>query len=93
MNIPMQVYVLCNSAEEDKSEELMVLLQDHPEVDVNLFRNSIGWTTLHAATFRGDLGCVRVLIGHGADVDARAQLGSTPIILASERGKLECLRC
>jgi ankyrin repeat protein len=91
MDLSRQVYDLCRS-ESDKSEELTALLQDHPEVDVNLYRDTKGYTALHGAAYRGNVRCMQVLIGHGADVEARTLDGSTPIMIASEMGRLECLK-
>jgi hypothetical protein len=92
MDLSDYVYDLCENWEEDKFEELTAFLEDHPEVDLELFRDANGATALHLAAARGDLGCVRVLVGHGADLEARTNQGDTPIILASDRGHSECLK-
>jgi hypothetical protein len=86
------VFSLCCSRAGDKSEELTALLQDHPEVDVNLYRNVKGCSALHIASIKGDLGCTQVLIGHGADLEARTEEGDTPVILASHCERPECLK-
>ena len=35
-----------------------------------------GWTTLHLASYSGHLAVVRTLLDHGADVAAKAEVGS-----------------
>jgi hypothetical protein len=91
MDLSRQVYDLCRS-ESDKSEELTALLQDHPEVDVNLYRNIKGCTALYGAAHEGNVRCMQVLIGYGADVEARTVGGRSPIMIASSLGHLECLK-
>jgi hypothetical protein len=93
MDLSKRVYDLCNSTQGDKAEELTAFLQEHPEVDVNLYRNANGFDALLIASKRGKLRCIQVLIGHGADLEARIGTnGKTPLILASHYGQLDCLK-
>jgi hypothetical protein len=93
MDLSKRVYDLCNSTQGDKAEELTAFLQEHPEVDVNLYRNANGFDALLIASKRGKLRCIQVLIGHGADLEARTGThGRTPLILASYYGQLDCLK-
>jgi len=91
MDLSEQVYNLCCS-EVDKTEELTPFLGKHPEVDVNLFRNPAGLTSLHCAASKGSVGCVQVLIDHGVDMEGRTHQGFTPVMIASHNGHLECLK-
>jgi hypothetical protein len=61
-------------------------------VDVNLFRDGMGCSSLYGAANKDNVSCVHVLLGHGADLDARADTGDTPIMIASQTGHLECLK-
>jgi hypothetical protein len=96
MNVSQQVYDLCTSAgehtSEEKSEELTALLQEHPEVDLELFRSPDGSTVLHASALQGHKKCAQVLIEHKADLEARNMHGHSPIMLASGKGHLECMK-
>jgi ankyrin repeat protein len=50
------------------------------------------YTPLHEACRSGDLECMRLLLEHGADVDARDVDHYTPSHLASRLGRMEALR-
>jgi hypothetical protein len=88
MNLSQQAYELCGSAEGDNHEELAELFR----VDVDQYRSADGSTAIHEATSKGKVGCMQVLMGLGADLEARDENGDTPVILASSKGHLECLR-
>jgi hypothetical protein len=47
---------------------------------------------LGAAAERGDLVLVSFLIGHGADIESRNELGQTPLYRAAVRGHIEIVR-
>lgn len=44
------------------------------------------WTALHFAATRGRAAAIRVLLDHGADVNARTNLDCTPLFLVCRRG-------
>ena len=48
-----------------------------------------GWSALHFAVFNGNAAVARVLLRHGAPVDARTDVGSTPLLWAN---RVECCR-
>lgn len=52
----------------------------------------LGWTPLHEACNRGHSQAVRVLIQHGANVNASAECGTTPLIDAARNGHLSIVR-
>lgn len=54
--------------------------------------DNAGWTPLHEACNRGHSQAVRVLIQHGANVNASAECGTTPLIDAARNGHLSIVR-
>jgi hypothetical protein len=62
-------------ADDGKSAELKVLLEEHPEVDVDEYKDEDGDTTLSHACWSGHTECARLLIDHKADVNARDRDG------------------
>jgi ankyrin repeat protein len=52
-----------------------------------------GWTLLHAASRRGHLGVVKLLLRPGADVDVLNKAGRSAAELASESGQAEVAKC
>jgi len=50
------------------------------------FKSINKWTPLHAASDKGHVGAVRVLLDHGARINARIHDGPTPLHLASRNG-------
>jgi ankyrin repeat protein len=59
--------------------------------DVHATASSWKFTPLAMAAFRGNVRIVRMLLGAGAEVDARDSTGSTPLMWAaySERANIE----
>ena len=43
-----------------------------------------GYTPLHAAVRRTHIGMMKVMVEHGADIDARANEGETPLLVACQ---------
>ena len=64
---------------------LMRYLVGLPEVDVN-HADENGMTALHGAAKRGYPDVVQVLIDGGADIEARNNLGRSPLLVACENG-------
>lgn len=56
------------------------------ELDDDLRENYCGMTPLHYATQNGHVDIVRLLVQHGANVDAITDCGRTVLMLASENG-------
>ena len=48
--------------------------------------DDFGETPLHAAAKNGNLSVVRLLLTHGANMNAKNSKGITPLIFAAERG-------
>jgi hypothetical protein len=78
-------------AKEGKLAELRVLLEEHPEVDVDGYKNGLGRGALRYACIRGNTECARLLIDHRADVNAKDIDRSDPIICASLDGRMGCV--
>jgi hypothetical protein len=73
------------------SEGALQMLMDN---DANVkTTNALGWTPLHSA-LRGslDLDVIKLLLGHGADIDATDDLGETALMEAAKRGYLDAVR-
>jgi ankyrin repeat protein len=58
------------------------LLEAHPDLDVNLFKDEEDRNALHAAAFRGRPACVRLLDDAHADLEARDEAGHTALRFA-----------
>ena len=43
-----------------------------------------GYTPLHAAVRRAHIGMIKMIVGHGADIEAKASDGETPFIVACQ---------
>jgi hypothetical protein len=85
------VFDLCLS-ETDEPLELEEFLEEHPDVDVNLFQHVNGARSIHAAAYRGHGACLRLLIKANADLEMRDNAGFTAVQLASSNGNLNCLQ-
>ncbi|MDQ3331754.1 MAG: ankyrin repeat domain-containing protein [Planctomycetota bacterium] len=51
-----------------------------------------GWTLLHYAAFQGTPTAVTLLIEHGADVNARAKDGPTPLQVAENKNREDIVK-
>ena len=66
------------------------LLERGADIEAAEFR---GKTSLHSACLTGQTGVVRELLTRGADIEAReADVGRTPLIMASEYGHYAVVR-
>jgi hypothetical protein len=91
MELSKQVYDICWNRE-IPAEELKTLLEEHPQVKVNLYRGYRDELALHQASERGHAACVRMLLQHGADVHAKDRYGKTPIIRSPMLDSMECVQ-
>ena len=55
-------------------------------------RNADSWTLLHIAANDSNVKIARLLLDHGANVNAQTPQQRTPLHFASQRGSLECTR-
>ena len=52
--------------------------------------NQMGQTALHVAAIWGAMKCGKLLVNHGANVNAKNKLsGGTPLMMAAQRGRIE----
>jgi ankyrin repeat protein len=77
-------------AREDNLLELTALLEEHPEVDVDGWESTLGWTALCTACHNGHTECAQLLIDHRADVKGRGISGGSALHLAV-RNHLSCV--
>ncbi|MGV8118460.1 MAG: ankyrin repeat domain-containing protein [Candidatus Xenobiia bacterium LiM19] len=71
-----------------KSKEVMDFLIANGAL-VEVENNYFGKTPLHYAALKGDLESMKLLISHGANVNARDKMGRTPLHSALSRGNKE----
>jgi hypothetical protein len=90
MELSKRVYDICDS-EEDPSVELKAFLDAHPHVSVDQYRGEYGRQALHSASKRGHAACVRMLLVHGADVDAGDATDEKALAYTSMWNQLECM--
>jgi hypothetical protein len=64
------------------SADLEVLLADHPEVNVNLYKDGNGGHSLHRTCNEGWLDSAVLLLDHKADVNLQGDGGFTPLFCA-----------
>jgi hypothetical protein len=80
-----QVYDLSYGGELD---ELTVLLGEHPEVDVDGYKDDVGRRALYWACFHGHTDCARLLIDHGASVNSKDNYGRSALNAMAQKGHL-----
>lgn len=79
-------YPLHRAVIEGKTDALRALLGE-PHADADASDNN-GWTALHVAAFAGRLEAARLLIQHGACLDAVDQQQNTPVMFAALRSHI-----
>jgi ankyrin repeat protein len=70
--------------------EALELLCQLSGADLNS-RDQYNRTALHAASSKGHLKCVEILLRHGANVRATDRHGRTPLFAAAEFNRLDCI--
>jgi hypothetical protein len=79
-------------ADDGKSVELKALLKEHPEVDVDEFKDDDNdERALAAACYKGHTECARLLIDHKANVNAKYGTGWTALYEAAVGGYVACV--
>jgi ankyrin repeat protein len=79
-------------AKAGKLVELRALLEEHPEVNVDGYRDGDGRTALYWACSYEDTECARLLIDHKADVNAKDFNGWSALHTAAVLGHLSCAK-
>jgi hypothetical protein len=73
-------------------DNLRALLEEHPDVDVDGFKNRFGRRALYWACACGYTECARLLIDHRADVRVKCNDSRSALGTAAANGHLSCVR-
>ena len=73
---------------EDPKTNVECLDKDEFLKDINKTFGS-GWTRLHLSVLNGDLEICKFLLNHGANVNAKTNLGNSALHFAADRGNVE----
>ncbi|XP_026792377.3 KN motif and ankyrin repeat domain-containing protein 4 [Pangasianodon hypophthalmus] len=76
----------------DTDTDIKVVQQLMEFGDVNARAGQVGQTALHLAVRHGRASMVRLLLAHGANVNAQDQAGTTALISACDRGHADIVR-
>ncbi|KAK3546543.1 hypothetical protein QTP70_026530 [Hemibagrus guttatus] len=76
----------------DTDMDIKVVQQLMELGDVNARAGQVGQTALHLAVRHGRASTVRLLLAHGANVNAQDQAGTTALISACDRGHTDIVR-
>lgn len=76
----------------DADTDIKVVQQLMELGDVNARAGQVGQTALHLAVRHGRTSMVRLLLSHGANVNAQDQAGTTALISACDRGHADIVR-
>jgi hypothetical protein len=71
-----------------KPAELRVLLAEHPELKVDLYKHA-GWTSLIRASWINNSESVSMLLDQKADINAQNNMGETSLVAAIGYGSVE----
>ena len=82
------VYALFLNIINSKTDEVIATLEEH-SIDIHTKLNKYGWTSLHAAAFKGNITLVKYLIQKGANKDSQNLSGMSARMLAVEAGHAE----
>jgi hypothetical protein len=72
-----------------KPAELRVLLAEHPELEVDLYKDGQGCTSLNRASWYNKGDSVSMLLDHKADINAQNNMGDTSLVAAIAFGHVE----
>src|SRR5262245_59014020 len=83
---PLEFYELCGLG---RAAEVAKQVKAHPDLATSWTK--WGWSVLHLAAFSGDAETVRILVEHGADIQARARTPflNTPLQTALLAGQYD----
>jgi hypothetical protein len=79
-------------AECGHADELIVLLDEHPELDVNEFKDEEQTSTLGIACHYGHAVCAQLLIDRNADVNYQTDTNESALHIAAFFNKLKCIK-
>jgi hypothetical protein len=81
-----------NLARQGELADLTVILDEHPDVDVDVYKDGVGARALGLACYSGHTECARLLIDHKADVNAKDFDGFSALNDAASGGHLSCVK-
>ena len=84
-------YTVANAASHNSIEQVQALIT-RGNADLDSADSSSGHTALEYAASFNNLAMAKLLLDHGAHVDARDPIGGTALHWAAERGNLEMMR-
>lgn len=73
------------------SERCLELLHTKFGVDCLRAKDSRNRTPLHLAAWHGHADCVRFLLDNGGDVEAKDEIGRSPLISAAQNGQSQVI--
>lgn len=86
----LPLHVTCSNRDLDVAR---FLLQKHPDVINHTTTEVDGRVTpLHRAAQSGSVGCIELLLHHGANIETADNYGRTPLYTAACKGQLSALR-
>jgi ankyrin repeat protein len=78
MDVAKAWFALTKTLHHGDNSKLGILLERLPHID---FAGPYGYTALHHAVNADNFEALEVLVNHNADINAREQLGSTPLVV------------
>jgi hypothetical protein len=79
-------------ARQGKLVELRVVLEEHPEVNVDGYKDRNGYNALYHACEGGHTDCAQLLIDHGASLHVKNNEGESALDGAAYKGFMSCVQ-
>lgn len=81
---------LISAIHNNDTKHLIELLEDGEEINSDEYLK--GWTPLICACSNSRIECIKILLEHGACVNAQDEFGITPLMLACFNNNIECVK-